>query len=781
MAPIFVDSNEGSEDRAGANKRGEEKGLEEIRKIARRSVEQYRRLLEKRGKEKASGVIYDMIKGEYGVDKDSRWFKGMAIDLDSSIFHYKRPVEANRNILLIGPPGTGKTFLITKLVENFGVPIIIDSGSINPDEIKGKFQLAREFRRVIIEEAIKIEFSFGLDKLYNEVAKELFGIKTQREEKINKIKDKAREIIIREIAEGLKANLEREDQLLDLISPTNPHIASSSMSSLLTALKKKMEKTINSLEEAKEISEEAAQLLREEFVEKLTSSNVLTAFNSVLVYPPTIIVIDEIDALGNREVRNNKVLTNLLQEIDGATPPNLNNGISIFAATNISSFLDQALTRQGRFGTKIIFHYPNLRARREIIEVKENNFGNPLAKFSEGAKEVLLLMPLATGADIMGIMDRLIKIKVGRTAGSEFKKGPVVITPQDAFEEVLKKVREPFIPLPGISVKGGSFWVKEMGKLYEGVDTGKVRVSKKFGDIKEIMMAYELSEELLEEMKKEETRDIEDRFLVEEVESRIVDRMIESIPFIIGYSEIVDSILLKALSEEGSLLRIFGENTLELIAMGVVFKSVEKIKEVAEQTGSIISDPLLVAEINMANTLRGIVGQSENVLKTLFNALEAMENTIVVIKNFDVYSHQRSFSSQGEIAVITESIERLIDRGRTVIVDFPKGITTPSSLNALENYLGLFTYPGELVALVFSPLDRKILHYISFKKTDPELKEKMKEFLKENGELSYKGIEEYLGKRKLKEITDSESYIAFIRKIRDRNIDLKKALKKMPN
>jgi len=111
---------------------------------------------------------------------------------------------------------------------------------------------------------------------------------------------------------------------------------------------------------------------------------------------PSIIFIDEIDAIGakrvdlgtsgEREVQ--RTLMQLLAEIDGFQP--LNN-VKIIAATNRIDILDPALLRPGRFDRLIEIPLPNLEGRKQILKIyiskmktSEDVNINELAMITEG-------------------------------------------------------------------------------------------------------------------------------------------------------------------------------------------------------------------------------------------------------------------------------------------------------------------------------------------------------------------------------------------------------------
>jgi cell division protease FtsH len=86
---------------------------------------------------------------------------------------------------------------------------------------------------------------------------------------------------------------------------------------------------------------------------------------------PSIVFIDEIDAIGGRRggqvVSNDErdqTLNQLLAELDGFDPAT---GVVLIAATNRPEILDPALLRPGRFDRQVVIPLPAQRERREIL------------------------------------------------------------------------------------------------------------------------------------------------------------------------------------------------------------------------------------------------------------------------------------------------------------------------------------------------------------------------------------------------------------------------------
>lgn len=105
------------------------------------------------------------------------------------------------------------------------------------------------------------------------------------------------------------------------------------------------------------------------------ASRVRDLFKQAKEKAPSIIFIDEIDAIGRARGRSamqganderENTLNQLLTEMDGF---GTNSGVIILAATNRADILDRALLRPGRFDRQIYVELPDLNGRRDIFKV----------------------------------------------------------------------------------------------------------------------------------------------------------------------------------------------------------------------------------------------------------------------------------------------------------------------------------------------------------------------------------------------------------------------------
>ncbi len=108
------------------------------------------------------------------------------------------------------------------------------------------------------------------------------------------------------------------------------------------------------------------------------ASRVRDMFKNAQKSAPCIVFIDEIDAVGRQRGagmgggndEREQTLNQLLVEMDGMTD---NIGIVVIAATNRPDVLDPALLRSGRFDRRVTVNLPDVKGRKEILEVHSRN------------------------------------------------------------------------------------------------------------------------------------------------------------------------------------------------------------------------------------------------------------------------------------------------------------------------------------------------------------------------------------------------------------------------
>ncbi len=167
-------------------------------------------------------------------------------------------------------------------------------------------------------------------------------------------------------------------------------------------------KTLLAKAVANETNASFIRLIGSELVQKFIGEGarlVREIFEFARLHSPSILFIDELDAIGSkrldlatsgdREVQ--RTLMQILAELDGF---NARGDVKVVAATNRIDILDPALLRPGRFDRIIEIPIPNNEARKEIFKIhtKKMNISGKmdfdrLVKISEGG----------SGADIKNI------------------------------------------------------------------------------------------------------------------------------------------------------------------------------------------------------------------------------------------------------------------------------------------------------------------------------------------------------------------------------------------
>jgi len=126
-----------------------------------------------------------------------------------------------------------------------------------------------------------------------------------------------------------------------------------------------------------------------EFMEMLVgvgASRVRDLFAQAKLQAPSIIFIDEIDAIGRQRGRGfigghderEQTLNQILVEMDGFTP---NDNVVVVAATNRGDLLDPALLRPGRFDRRVMLDMPDKEGREAILKIHARG-----KKFTKGIK-----------------------------------------------------------------------------------------------------------------------------------------------------------------------------------------------------------------------------------------------------------------------------------------------------------------------------------------------------------------------------------------------------------
>ncbi|OGK17236.1 cell division protein FtsH [Candidatus Roizmanbacteria bacterium RIFCSPHIGHO2_01_FULL_39_12b] len=174
-----------------------------------------------------------------------------------------------------------------------------------------------------------------------------------------------------------------------------------------------------------------------EFMEMLVgigAARVRDLFKTAKKNSPSIIFIDEIDAIGRtRSVsampahdEREQTLNQILVEMDGFEQ---NDRVIVVAATNRGDLLDSALLRPGRFDRRVLVDYPDIEGRKAILKIHSR--GKPMAKNVSWEKVAKRTVGFS-GADIENMLNEAAILAATRNKSS---------ISMDEIEEAATKVK----------------------------------------------------------------------------------------------------------------------------------------------------------------------------------------------------------------------------------------------------------------------------------------------------------------------------------------------------
>ena len=148
------------------------------------------------------------------------------------------------------------------------------------------------------------------------------------------------------------------------------------------------------------------------------ASRVRDLFAEAKKNAPCIIFVDEIDAVARRRGtgmggghdEREQTLNQMLVEMDGF---GVNEGIIVMAATNRVDILDPAILRPGRFDRKVLVGRPDVKGRKEILEVHAKN--KPIGDDVD-LEQIARITSGFTGADLENLLNEasILAAKAGK-------------------------------------------------------------------------------------------------------------------------------------------------------------------------------------------------------------------------------------------------------------------------------------------------------------------------------------------------------------------------------
>jgi len=147
-----------------------------------------------------------------------------------------------------------------------------------------------------------------------------------------------------------------------------------------------------------------------EFVEMFVgvgASRVRDLFNTAKKSAPSILFIDELDAVGRHRGtgvggghdEREQTLNQILVEMDGFEK---NTNVIVVAATNRPDTLDPALLRPGRFDRRMVLDLPDINDRKAVLKIHGEE--KPISK-KVNLREIAERTPGFSGADLANLMN----------------------------------------------------------------------------------------------------------------------------------------------------------------------------------------------------------------------------------------------------------------------------------------------------------------------------------------------------------------------------------------
>ncbi len=272
----------------------------------------------------------------------------------------------------------GTTKIATK-EKNISFPELLDRAKIDPDLVNYKVsdqtvaKIVGEIISVLLPLGLMAAFFFFILRAQNKGVKDIFSFGRSRAKLFAKGKQS---VTFADVAGVDEAKKELKEVVDFLKHPAKyRRVGARTPKGALLLGPSGVGKTLLARAVAGEANVPFFSMAGSEFMEMLVgvgASRVRDLFGQAKASAPSIIFIDEIDAIGRQRGRGfvgghderEQTLNQILVEMDGFTP---NDNVIVVAATNRGDLLDPALLRPGRFDRRISLDMPDREGRKAIL------------------------------------------------------------------------------------------------------------------------------------------------------------------------------------------------------------------------------------------------------------------------------------------------------------------------------------------------------------------------------------------------------------------------------
>jgi Cdc6-like AAA superfamily ATPase len=581
---------------------------DEIKEEADKFAENYIKTLEELKREKPISWLKRRLRGRYALSEEVE--NNILRYLVAAIIPSDMSPEFKPHLVIKGPPGTGKSYLVGEVTRLASVkqinisPADTDFASV----ITQIFLLSRIFRRYSMMSLMELEGKAIVD-VYKDVADKL-GIKEA--------------ILYKVIGDNIF-------NILDLVQPLEP-----SKGALITNLKMEIEK-----KEGKDLNE----------------NFIISAFNTAMPGVPVVIFIDEIDAIGSRDLMANKSLNELLLQINSSSLVSFNNGITVIGITNKAYLLDEALTRPGRLKV-VTMPYPSRQTRKLIAETLYSRYKSVTVDFENPSKAIELIssIPFSTGAHIQGLYDNVVVKKAETYYGESLK-----IKDDEIYENLANTNSDKLDMGPFIEVEGRTSLLEALkGKIRD--EPVWLRASRVFFDaLKEVI--DDLLNVIILRLQAEKGN--ESSTVEESAVAVFYNVLTRALPTTVALSHVIKYLEHSLKDKQG---RVIGFNDPEISSEMCILLSYISLKHVLEENKD--EDHRVIVNVDAAKVLSGIISITPKNIEQIKEKLEEAKDLIVHIKNCSVLFGTGNFNAE-HVPKFDEMIRSARANGHIIIYDGP--------------------------------------------------------------------------------------------------------------